>query len=477
MNIPARCRGDLSGAVNRDPDSISTGSARAELRQLLTLAAPIILAQLFQMGLGVADTIMAGRVSATDLAGVALGSNLYFPLLMLISGVVMSINPTVSQLSGAGRAGEAGEVVRQALWIALIGGLLLIVFLQLAAPLYTIMGVDPRAIPVASAYLKALSFGVLPVLGYLALRYFCEGLSWTTPAMLIAAGALALKIPLNYLFIYGGLGIPAMGGVGCGWATAIVGVFQCTAMALVVGMHRLQHTGFYAHFSAPDWQHIRKLVLLGVPIGAMVFMEIALFSGTTLMIGRLGVSAVAAHQIAMNVGGLAFMVPLALGIAASIRVGNHTGAKNYEGARRSGRVAIGASLAFAGVMAIAIYLSRHWMANLYTTDVNVMVLAAQLMLFAAGFQFFDSSQTTVIGSLRGYKDTRTPMLVAGFAYWIVGFPMGVVFGFGLLGAPQLGVHGFWLGLTVGLGVAAIALLSRFRWLSIRPNRIAQLAGQ
>ncbi|MGI9323927.1 MAG: MATE family efflux transporter [Pseudomonadales bacterium] len=460
----------MSAGANPTPDNV-----REELRQLLTLAAPIILAQLSQMGLGVADTIMAGRVSATDLAGVALGGNLYFPLLMLISGVVMSINPTVSQLSGAGRESESGEVVRQALWIALVGGLLLIAILQTAAPLYRSMGVDPLAIPVAAAYLQALSFGVLPVLGYLALRYFCEGLSWTTPAMLVAAGALALKIPLNYLFIYGGLGIPAMGGVGCGWATAIVGVFQCTAMAMIVGMRRLHHTGFYARFSPPDWHHIRKLIVLGVPIGAMVFMEIALFSGTTLVIGRLGVAAVAAHQIAMNVGGIAFMVPLALGIAASIRVGNQTGAGNFAGARRSGQVAIGASLAFALVMAIALLAGRDLMASLYTKEPEVMMLAAHLMLFAAGFQFFDASQATVIGGLRGYKDTRTPMLVAAVAYWVVGFPIAVIFGLGFLGAPTLGVSGFWLGLTVGLGVASFALLARFRWLSRRPQRIQELA--
>lgn len=466
-----RYRGSLSAA---DSAPAVTGT-HSELGQLLRLAAPIILAQLSQMGLGVADTIMAGRVSATDLAGVALGGNLYFPLFMLISGVVMSINPTVSQLAGAGRMRETGEVARQALWIALFGGLLLIAFLQNAAPLYAAMQVDPKAIPIAAAYLNAVSFGVLPVLGYFAMRYLCEGLSWTTPAMVIAFGALLLKIPLNYWFIYGGLGVPAMGGVGCGWATAIVGVYQCIAMAVVVGMQRMHTAAFYARFSPPNWQQIRKLVVLGVPIGAMVFLEIALFSGTTLMIGRLGVETVAAHQIAMNVGGLAFMVPLALGIAASIRVGTYTGAGDLAGARRAGGIAIVASLAFAMVMAVAIYLGRHWMAALYTTDVSVMLLAAQIMLWAAAFQLFDASQSTAIGALRGYKDTRTPMHVAIVAYWMIGFPLAVVFGLGLFGAPDMGVHGFWMGLSVGLAVACFALIGRFRWLSSRGKVIATLA--
>lgn len=464
----------MSAAANARPTS-STNSG--ELRQLLKLAAPIILAQLSQMGLGVADTIMAGRVSAQDLAGVALGGNLYFPLFMLVSGVVMSINPTVSQLSGAGRVSETGEVARQALWIALFGGLLVIACLQNAAPVYAALDVDPLAIPIAAAYLNAVSFGVLPVLGYFAMRYLCEGLSWTKPAMFIAFGSLLLKVPLNYWFIYGGLGVPAMGGVGCGWATALVCVYQCAAMALVVSMQRLRVAGFYEKFSAPNWQTIRRLIVLGVPIGAIAFMEIALFSGTTLMIGRLGVDVVAAHQIAMNVGGLAFMVPLALGIAASIRVGTHTGAGDIPAARRAGRVAILSSLAFALVMALTILLGRHWMAALYTTDSGVMLLAAQIMLWAAAFQLVDASQSTAIGALRGYKDTRTPMVLALIAYWLVGFPIAVIFGLGLLGAPTMGVHGFWMGLSLGLAVACAALISRFGWLSKRRGAIEQLSAR
>ncbi|MFK7915597.1 MAG: MATE family efflux transporter [Pseudomonadales bacterium] len=461
----------MSAAANARPESTNSG----ELRQLLRLAAPIILAQLSQMGLGVADTIMAGRVSATDLAGVALGGNLYFPLFMLVSGVVMSINPTVSQLSGAGRVSETGEVARQALWIALFGGILVIACLQNAAPVYTALDVDPLAIPIAAEYLNAVSFGVLPVLGYFAMRYLCEGLSWTKPAMFIAFGALLLKVPLNYWFIYGGFGVPAMGGVGCGWATALVCVYQCCAMALVVSLQRMRIAGFYEKFSLPNWQTIRKLVLLGVPIGAIAFMEIALFSGTTLMIGRLGVATVAAHQIAMNVAGLAFMVPLALGIAASIRVGTHTGAGDIPAARRAGGIAILSSLVFAAIMALSLYWGRHWMTALYTTDDSVMALAAQLMLWAAAFQLVDASQSTAIGALRGYKDTRTPMILALIAYWLIGFPVAVIFGLGLFGAPTMGVHGFWMGLSLGLTVACVALIRRFSWLSQRQSAIERLS--
>ena len=218
---------------------------REELNSLLRLALPMILAQVTQMGMGVADTIMAGQVSAVDLAGVALGGNFYWPFILLLSGTIMSLTPSVSQLHGAGRESEAGEVARQAMWIALVGGLVMIVFLQNVEPLYRLLGVDPRAIPVSVAYLEALSFGVLPVLGYFTLRYLCEGMSWTVPAMWIAAASLTLKIPLNYLFIYGAFGIEGMGGVGCGWASAIVLTMQFVVMAVVVGRSRIRATGVF----------------------------------------------------------------------------------------------------------------------------------------------------------------------------------------------------------------------------------------
>jgi multidrug resistance protein, MATE family len=180
-----------------------------------------MLTQLSQMGMGVADTIMAGRYGAADLAGVALGGNVFWPTIMLLAGVIMALVPSVSQLHGRGRqrgrrGGAAGG------WIALGGGVLLIRCYPQRGPLFGFIGVDPQAVPIAVRLSAALSWGDLPLLGYFALRYLCEGMSWTLPAMLVAFFGLLLKIPLNYLFIYGGFGIPAMGGVGCGWASAVV---------------------------------------------------------------------------------------------------------------------------------------------------------------------------------------------------------------------------------------------------------------
>ncbi|MCZ6644037.1 MAG: MATE family efflux transporter, partial [Gammaproteobacteria bacterium] len=405
---------------------------RRELTQLTRLALPMILTQLSQMGMGVADTIMAGRVSAADLAGVALGGNLFWPVLLLISGIIMSITPSVSQLHGAGRQKEAGKVVQQALWIAAVGGGLLMVVLRNVEPIYHLIGVDPLAIPISVAYLEALSWGLLPLLGYFAMRYLCEGMSWALPAMLIAFSGLLMKIPLNYLFIYGGFGIPAMGGEGCGWSSAIVMWYELIAISLVVTFSRIKVAGVFTHFSMPDFAEISRIVRLGLPIGTTMFLEFSMFSVVTLLIGRLGVDAVAAHQIASNVGGMTFMVPLALGMAASIRVGFNVGSDDLPGARLSGWVAIYVSLVFAAVAAVVVFFSRDFIASLYSTELPVLILAVDLLLFIVVYQFFDDAQVTAMGALRGFKDTRTPMWVAIVAYWFIGLPIGVAIGTGWL---------------------------------------------
>jgi len=440
------------------------------------LAAPMILAQVTQMGMGVADTIMAGQVSAVDLAGVALGGNFYWPPMLLLSGTLMSLTPTISQLHGSGRQAEAGEAFRQALWIGGAGGLLMILFLNNVEPLYGLIGVDPRAVPVAVGYLQALSFAVLPMLGYFCLRYLCEGMSWTLPAMWITGGALALKIPLNYLFIYGAFGMEGLGGVGCGWASAIVITGQLLAMALIVSRSRIRATGAFSRFSGPDSGAITRLIKLGLPIGVTTFMEVSLFAIITLLIGRLGAESVAAHMIASNVGGMTFMVPMALGMAVSIRVGFNVGAGDMPAARRSGWVAIGLSLAFAAVAAALVFTLRVPIAGLYSSESAVLTLAVDLLLLVALYQFFDDSQVTALGALRGFKDTRTTMWVAMLSYWGVGLPVGVALGFGLVGAGDFdGVRGFWAGLIAGLGVAAVVLTLRFRWLSARPEQVARFS--
>jgi len=447
-------------------------SALTEFRQLGVLAVPIIIAQLSHMGMGVADAVMAGRVSATDLAGVTLGGNFYWPSMLLMSGIVMAVTPSVSQLNGAGRIGDAGEVVRQALWIALGGGLILTLLLRNVEPAYRFIGVDEQAIPVAVGYLSAASLGLVPLLAYNALRCLAEGMSWTTPAMCIGLSALPLKILLNWLFMYGSptLGIPAMGGVGCGWSMAVVMVYELLAIIVVVSRSRMRASNLFRAFSWPRLGVIRELLVVGVPIGLALLVEVGFFSVAGLLIGRLGVEAVASHQIAFNVAGIAFMVPLALGMAATIRVGFNVGASDRAAARLSAWVAVSTTLVWGVCVATVMLTARFPIVSLYTNNAEVISLAAALLAIGALFQVFDSAQATTMGALRGYKETVTPMWIAVVAYWLVGLPVGAALCFGVGGIPTLhgllssvfgapmGVYGLWWGLVVGLAVAAVALL-------------------
>ena len=450
--------------------------ALAEFRSLGALAAPIIVTQLAQMGMGVADAIMAGRVSATDLAGIALGGNLYWPLMLLMSGIVMAVTPSVSQLHGAGRASDAGAVVRQALWIAVCGGTALAVLLQNVEPAYRLLGVDERAIPVAAGYLRAASLGLPAMLAYVTLRSLCEGMSWTRPAMCIGLTMLAVKVMLNWLFIHGqpALGIPAMGGVGCGWSTAVVMVCSLIAMIVIVSMSRMRESGVFAAFSWPDPVEIGRLLRLGLPIGLALFVEVAFFSGATLLIGRLGVETVAAHQIAFNIVGVTFMVPLALGMAATIRVGFNVGADDFDGASRSAWVAAATAIAWGIAFAAALLIFRYDLVGLYAKETDVVQLAAGLLLLGALFQVVDGPQATLMGTLRGYKDTRAPMLIALVAYWLIGLPVGATLCFGFSSIPGIGVYGMWWGLVAGLVVVAGALFARLARISRDPVRVAQL---
>jgi MATE family multidrug resistance protein len=276
------------------------------------------------------------------------------------------------------------------------------------------------------------------------------------------------------VFVYGGFGIEGMGGVGCGWGTAVVMWYELFVMVLVVQFSRIRRVGLFSRFSMPDGREILRLVRLGLPISATLFFEMAAFSGVTLLIGRLGAESVAAHQIAIQLGGITFMVPLAIGMAATIRVGFNVGARNYPRARLSAAVALLVSLGFALVAAVLVLLFRQQVAALFTNDIEVVALAAQLMIFVAVYQIFDDAQVAAIGSLRGYKDTRVPMVVTLVSYWGIALPLGASLGFGLLTVP-LGVHGFWLGLTLGLGLVAAILGGRLLWLSRRSERITALA--
>lgn len=448
-----------------------------ELRELARLGLPIMLAQVFQMGMGVLDAIMAGRLSAVDLAGVTLGGSLLWPFMVLASGVLMATTPLVSQMRGAGSVAGAGEIVRQGLWLALVAAVLLVVWL-LAAPTVVLrfMDVDAASAEIAARYLAATAFGMPAVLCYFLLRYLCEGMGRTRPAMVIAGCALLLKVPLNYAFIYGEFGAPALGGAGCGVSFAILTWLELAAIFCIVAHRSFRETALFARFSLPDPAVLKRYLHIGGPIGLTAFMEVGVFSFVTVLIGVLGAAAVAAHQIALTINGLVWMVPMSFGVAASIRVGFNVGAGRYDMARQSAATAMAASVAYALFAMLPLLLLREPLTALYTHDADVQAVAMSLLLFVTAYQFADDTQVVAIGALRGYKDTRPALLIALASYWLLGLPVAAALGYGWLGLPALGVYGFWVGLALGLVLVAVAVSLRLYRLANDEGRIRALAA-
>ena len=446
-----------------------------ESRKLFRLALPLMGAQLAQMGMGVTDTIMAGQYSAIDLAGVALGSSVLWPVMLLFMGCIQAVTPTVSQLNGAKRYLEIGEVIRQGLWMALFGGLAAALILNLIGPIYELLDVEASSAKISIAYLKMCSMGIPALMCFFALRFLADGMGYTRPALIIAVSALLLKIPLNYALIYGAFGLPEMGGVGCGVAQAIIMWLQLLLVIIVVTRPRFNKTQWLRRITWPDWLRIKNLLRVGLPIGATIFAEMGLFAFTTLLLGRYGPEVVAAHNISMNINAVLFMPPMALGMAATIRIGYRIGEGQAVEARSTAGIAIFSSLLLAIFGALLIYLFRDPMIQLYTQENNVVQLARQLLMFVVFFLIFDATQSTAIGTLRGYKDTQVPMKIALVSYWVIGLPLGCTLGFGWL-APPLEVYGFWIGLAAGVGCASILLCYRLFRLSGDPVLIRSLSA-
>ena len=452
----------MNSVIDTPPAPVSRPArVRTEVRALLGLAFPIIISQVATTAMGFVDAVMAGRVGPRDLAAVALGNSIWIPVFLLMSGILLATTPKVAQRFGANSHQEIGPIVRQALWLALITGLCAVFILLAAEPLLHLMNVAPDLIEPCMGYLHGIASG-MPAAGlYCVLRNFSDGLGRTRPSMVLGLCALALNIPINYVFIYGHLGVPAMGGVGCGWATAIVMWFMALGMVAWTWRGAIyQSSRVYSHFGWPQWAIIKRLLSVGLPIGIAVFAESSIFAVIALLIGSLGATVVAGHQIALNFSSLVFMIPYSLGMAITVRVGQALGRQQPREARFVAGVGMGTALVWACISASLILLLRQQIATVYTADPMVIEVATMLLMFAALYQFSDVIQVTAAGALRGYQDTRVTMILTLFAYWGIGLPVGYALGLTDWLGPANGPSGLWQGLIVGLTCAALMLSVR-----------------
>lgn len=440
------------------PSGISRSQLLEETRTLLRLAGPVMVAQLAQTANGFVDTLMAGQAGAADLAAVALGTSLWLPLYLFIVGIMTSTSAIVSHLFGAGRTSDIGQAVHQAAWIALPLGIVSFLLLRHPLPLLQALDVTPELIPLTLRYLQGISWGFPAICLFLALRFFVEGIGQPKPVMVVSVLGLLANIPLNYVFIYGKLGAPAMGGPGCGAATAIVMWLMLLGIALYARLidHQFD-TGLGWHPGKANPAQILEMLKLGIPIGLSIFFEVSVFCVIALLLASLGTTVIAGHQVALNVSSLLFMIPLSLSLAFGVRMGHCVGSRDrlaLENVAVAGMVLV---TIIATINAVVMALARHSIATLYTNDVEVITLASQLLLFAALFQLSDGLQVGAAGALRGLKDTRYPMVITWISYWGVALVLGYGLAFGHFGQLPMGAQGFWTGLLAGLSCAAVLL--------------------
>lgn len=433
---------------------------RTEAGMMLKIGGPVIVAQLLQMSMNFVDTVMAGNLSAEALAAVAVGGAIFMPLIMLVAGILMALTPIIAQLLGGRNFKSIGINARQGLWLSQMLAIPIFFIMRNLGFVMVWLEVTPSIIPVASGYLSAISWGLFPLSAYMALRFFNEGLSITRPGMYFAAIGVGINVAANYVLMYGKLGFPTLGAVGCGYASALVAFVMFGCMLVFTMKHEpLRRFGIFSNFRRPEWPYLKDLLHIGVPIGLSSTMEVTMFAVVSLLMGSLSAIAVAGHQIAINFSAMTFMVPFGLSTAITTRVGNAAGKNNIAEARSRGIVGIALSVGFMSATAILMVTLPELITSIYTDNEAVQNVAISLLYMAAIFQISDGLQVSGYGALRGLKDTKIPMFVNLVAYWMIGLPLGYYLGI----VRNVGPQGLWMGLIAGLSVAAILHNLRFRW--------------
>lgn len=444
-----------------------TATKTAEWVQLAKLTGPILIAQLTQTLMSVVDTVMAGQVSAVDLAAVSVGSSIFIPATLLVFGLALALAPVISHFDGANNQHQVANMVQQGFYACCLGGVVTFLAISSGPWLLSMMEVDAKFRQVTLDYLYFISWGIPGVVLYFVLRNFCEGLSHTVPSLVIGIIGLLVNIPANYIFIHGHFGMPALGGAGCGLASAIV--FNVMALAMLVYVifaKRFRYIQLFKRWYTPNFDDISYVIRIGFPIAVSLFFEISLFAAVALLIAPLGPAVVSSHQIALNISSLVYMVPLSLSMAVTLRVGYALGSRQPAAAMRSHKMALAFGMAFAAVNGLIMWQGGAWLASLYTPNEDVIRLAAQLMGLAAIFTLSDTFQAVAIGTLRGYKDTRVVMFITFLSYWPFGLTVGYILGMTDWLVPAMGAAGFWIGFITGLSCAAILL----SWRLLKINR-------
>jgi multidrug resistance protein, MATE family len=432
-----------------------------EARPMLRLAIPLVLAELGWMTMGVVDTMMVGRQadSAVAIGAVSLGSIAYYVVAIFGTGLMLGLDTLVSHSYGAGDLEDAHRSLVNGIYLSLALTPVLMGVVWLWGPVLRSLDIQPSVLNQAIPYLRALNWSTLPLLLYFVFRRYLQGINLARPVMFSLISANLVNVVGNWAFIYGHLGHRAMGTVGSGWATCAARIYMAAVLLGYCAYYDLRYKTGLRHASRwPHMPRVWRLVSLGFPAATQLGLEVGVFAVATGLIGRLGALPLASHQIALNTASFTYMVPLGLGSAAAVRVGQALGRSDPDAASRAGWTAMLLGAGFMTCTACAFWLVPHTIVRIYTPDPAVIQSASALLFVAAFFQLFDGLQAVATGALRGAGDTRTPMLWSSSLYWFVGLPVGAFLCF----RAGWGAAGLWAGLCVALILIGCALLYSWR---------------
>jgi multidrug resistance protein, MATE family len=426
-------------------------SERAEIRAMMHLAAPLVLAEIGWMSMGVVDTMAVGRVSADAVGAVSIGTIVFYNIGIFGGGLLLGLDTLVAQAFGAGDREKCRTWAIQGFWLALFLVLPVMLVVEAVIPLLRTVGIDRGVLTDVEPYMRALNWSAAPLLIFFALRRYLQSMNIVRPIMITLLTANLVNLLGNWIFVFGNLGAPKLGAVGAGWATCFSRGYMMAMLAWVAW--REDRFLFKASWK-PDLRKIRALIGLGFPVAAQMGFELAVFSTVTVLIGRLSATALAGHQIALQTVSMTYMLPLGISSAAAVRVGQAIGRGDPHAAARAGWTALAMGASVMACAALTLLFAPRLIAKCFTPESEIIAAGVGLLRVAAFFQLFDGLQVVATGALRGAGDTRTPMICHFTGYWVIGLPLGVLLAFHF----SLGAVGLWAGLSVGLILIGIVLV-------------------
>jgi MATE family multidrug resistance protein len=439
-----------------------TNTIQEKIKQVTVLLIPILITQLGMFSMVFFNTIMSGKYNASDLAAVAVGSAIWNPIFIGLSGILLAVSPIAAQRFGEKKNKEVSSIVTHGIYLALsIAIVVIILGAILLNPILSSLDLESEVQKTAHAYLVGLSFGIIPLFIFNVLRSFIYALGKTRVVMVILLVSLPVNFLLNYVLIFGDFGFPELGGAGAGYATAITYWIIAGLTALIIKTQE----PFSSNLIASDFKTFSlvkclEILKIGVPMGLSVFFETSMFAVVTILISKFNITTIAAYQSALNIVSFLYMIPISISMALTVLVGFEVGAGRYKDAKTYSWLGINLSIIIALITGLLVVLFRYKVAGLYSNETAVISLTAHFLIYALFFQISDAIQATAQAALRGYKDVNIALIMTLIAYWLVCLPVGYV----LANYTQLGAPGYWIGLTAGLLAAGVGLSARLMYI-------------